>query len=206
MTKIANTRTAVTLTLAFMLMAYPATSGTDDHDVFTDDFSQPIEGLWEATVGTWSVNDGHLSQTGKGDASHYRMLANFPYSEGTVEVQGTPQAYNGIGFASIGIILRYVDQNNYLMFRYGSYGALNLYGAVPGDWGWGGVIFGRVIPQPGESHRLEAIMRNGVIGLSVDGVMLTIMRDPQGPVTGRAGLCTETHADFDDFRVVRTKA
>ena len=48
-------------------------------------------------------------------------------------------------------------------------------------------------------------MRNGVIGLSVDGVMLTIMRDPQGPVTGRAGLFTETRADFDDFRVVRTK-
>ena len=203
MTKIANTRTVATLILALVLLAYPATSGTDENDVFTDDFSQPIEGRWETISGEWEVSDGRLSQTDASGHTHRHMLADFPFSEGTVEVLATPQAYNGIGFASIGIILRYVDENNYLVFRYGSYGALNLDGTVPGDWD--NVIFGRVIPQPGESHRLKAIMRNGVIGLSADGVMLTIMRDPQGPVTGRAGVFTETRADFDDFRVVRTK-
>ena len=203
MTKIANTRTVATLILALVLLAYPATSGTDENDVFTDDFSQPIEGRWQTIEGEWEVSDGRLSQTNASGHTHRRILADFPFSEGTVEVQGTPQAYNDIGFASIGIILRYVDENNYLMFRYGSYGLLNLAGAVPGDWD--GVVFGRVIPQPGQSYRLKAIMRNGVIGLSADGVMLTIMRDPQGPVIGRAGVFTESRADFDDFRVVRTK-
>ena len=67
------------------------------------------------------------------------------------------------------------------------------------------MVFEKVIPQLGESYRLKAIMRNGVIGLNADGVMLTIMRDPQGPVIGRAGVFTESRADFDDFRVVRTK-
>ena len=67
------------------------------------------------------------------------------------------------------------------------------------------MVFGSVTPEPGETHRLKAVMENGMIGLSTDGVMHTIMHDPLGPEPGRAGVFTETRADFDDFRVVRTK-
>ena len=200
-------RTLVLLaaTVLALLLAAPRAEVAED-DVFTDDFSREVEGRWQAIHGEWAVSDGRMVQSDASDYSYRYALADFPFTEGTVEVVAVARKPNNLGFAAIGLVLRYADAKHYLVFRYGAYGGMGLEGKAPGDWG--GVSFGAATVKIGRPYRLKAIMRNGLIGLSVDGVMVSIVHDPlqdeDGPMAGRPGVYAEAHVEFDDFRVVRT--
>ena len=172
-----------------------------ENEVLTDDFSEEVAGRWEALHGEWTVKDGRMVHTHTESPDHDMLLAEFPFSEGMIEVTGIARKRGEkYPFASIGIVARHLDEKNRIYFRFGSYNAINVDGSAPG---FRKFSLGRGGPELDREYRLTVIVRNGVIGVCIDDRMIGVLRDPFAGKTGRVGLFTETGAEFDDVRITR---
>ena len=184
-----------------LISVLSAGASSAEESVFTDDFSKEVEGRWEAVNGEWVVRDGRLVHPDTSSYNHDCAVADFPLSEGMIEVVGVARGNNILDWASVGIALKYIDDENRLYFRYGSYNRLSTMWRVSGRSE--GLQLGRGGPELGRPYRLKAVMRNGLVGISLDGIMIVIFPDPLAGRSGRPGVFTESHAEFDNFRVVR---
>ncbi|MEA3400579.1 MAG: hypothetical protein U9R79_04970 [Armatimonadota bacterium] len=168
--------------------------------VFSDDFDEPLGERWQVVQGTWEVTEGELVHPDASGAPHARVLAGMAIREGVIEVDATPMEQNRYRFASVGLVGKYVDEEHQWWFRFGSYGAINIDGRMPGV---DKIQIGSVRPECGRTYRLKIVMRGGLVGVSVDGTTMAIFRDPFADLEGRPGVFTETHARFDNFTVTR---
>jgi hypothetical protein len=197
-------RIAVTTTFAAMALLalvagipWKATAA----DIFFDDFSTEVKGRWRPIQGEWLVKHGVMRHVGKDSPDHDMVLADFPYSEGMIEVKGIARKENSYGFGSLGIVVKHLDDQNFIYFRFGSYNQKNVDGHGPP--GWDKVVLGGGKPQIGRKYDLTVIVRNGLIYVCLDEVMIGVLRDPFSGRTGRPGIFTESGAEFDNFRVTR---
>jgi hypothetical protein len=182
-------------------------AAADAEATFEDDFSGGLAGTpaptgerWEVLQGDWEAKEGRLVHADASGYAHCRVVANFPIREGIVEVEAIPKEQNSQGFASVGLVGKYVDDQREWWFRYGSYRQINIDGHIPGI---DKISLGSVLPEPGRTYRLKLVMRGGLVGVCVDGTTIAIFRDPFGDLAGRPGVFTETHAEFRHFKVTR---
>jgi len=187
-----------------LLFAGLMVTGTDvfsaDPDVFEDDFSAEVEGRWERVAGDWRIENGKMTHHTPGHPGHGQLVADFPFREGMIEVTGVAIKENDYKFASLGLVIKHVDGRKRIWFRFGSYGAKNIDGSAPG---FTKVPLGVGKPQLGKEYRLSVIVRNGLIAVSIDDVIIGIARDPLAGETGRPGLFSESDVEYNDFRVTR---
>jgi len=169
-------------------------------DRLSDDFPIEIPGRWRRVGGPWAIKGGRAFHGTMKQANHDFLVADFPMSEGLIEVTGIAGKPNKLKFSSLGICIKYVDDAHRLYFRFGSYGRASVDSNVPG---FREVRLGRLAPTPDKEYRLTVAVRNGLIGVCIDDVMLCILRDPLAGRAGRPGLFTESGASYDDFRVTR---
>ena len=181
-----------------VLLASVRLAAAAEQVVMAEDFSGPLPAGWRALEGTWEVRDGQLVHPDASGAPHARLVAAAPIREGIIEVEATPIEENAYRFASVGLVGKYVDDQHEWWFRFGSYGAINIDGRIPGI---DKIPIGSVRPECGRTYRLKIVMQGGLVGVSVDGTMIGIFRDPFADLEGRPGVFTETHARFDNFRV-----
>lgn len=188
------------LTPCAIVLVLAGASGVAE-DVFVDTFTEPLAGRWEAVQGTWRVDQGRLVHPNIDFPDHDMLLAGFPFSEGKIEVTAIArEASAKYGFASIGLVARYLDEQKRIYFRFGSYNKVKVDGAAPGFMAFN---LGRGGPDLDRAYALTLVVRNGVIGVCVDDTMIGVLRDPLAGRTCRAGLFTETGATFDDVRITR---
>ena len=186
----------------FLLAALLGTASLSAaEEFFEDDFSEEVEGRWERIAGEWVVENGAMVHVQDYSAGHDRVVADFPFTEGAIEVKGVALATNLHRFASLGIVIKHLDEKSNIWFRFGSYGQKNVDGYGPS--GFDGVLFGSGKPELGRTYLLSVVVRNGIIGVCIDDVMFGIMADPFAGKAGRPGVFSESGAAFDEFRVTR---
>jgi hypothetical protein len=186
-----------------LCLALILASAASAEDRWTDDFSHDLGQRWRVGHGEWKVHDGVLLHVHKDSPAHDYIVADFPFSEGMIEVKGIARKKNSYQFASLGIVIKHIDDKNQLWFRFGSYNHKNLYG--PGLPAFQRASLGVGQPDLGRKYDLTVIVRNGLIGISIDDVMIGVLRDPYSGKPGRSGIFSESGAEFDDFRVTRWK-
>ena len=187
------------LLLATLLLAAAPSAAADD--TLTDDFSKVVPGRWRVVTGDWKVRGGVMAHTGKGNANHDRIIADFPFTEGMIEVTAVPRKNNRYKWASVGIVVKRLDKKSDIWFRFGSYGMINIDGYGPK--GFDRIALGKARPELNRKYRLAVIVRNGLIYVCVDDIMVGVVRDPFAGKAGRAGLFSESGSEFDDFKVTR---
>lgn len=190
-----------TFLVATLLLAVAASGAVAADEALTDDFSKVVPGRWKVVTGDWKVGGGVMAHTGKGNANHDRIIADFPFTEGTIEVTAVPRKKNRYKWASVGIVIKRLDEKRDIWFRFGSYGTINIDGHGPK--GFDRIELGRSRPELGRKYRLTVIVRNGLIYVCVDDIMIGVVRDPFAGKAGRAGLFSESGSEFDDFKVTR---
>jgi hypothetical protein len=118
-----------------------------------------------------------------------------------IEVKGIARKANSYRFASLGIVIKHVDDDNHLWFRFGSYNSKNVDGKAPD--GFDKVVLGVGQPDLNRKYDLTVIARNGLIFICIDDTMIGVLRDPLAGKAGRPGLFSESGVEYDDFRVTR---
>ena len=191
---------ALPVALMLVIRAAAADPASAAETTFADDFSSPVGDRWEAISGEWEVADGRLLHSSAEGAPHDRILAPFPLREGIIQVDAIPMQHNQYNFASVGLVGKYVDEDHQWWFRYGSYGRANIDGRIPRI---DRIPLGSAQPELGRRYRLKLVIRGGLVGVSVNGIMIAIVEDPFADSAGRPGVFTETHAEFDNFKVTR---
>ena len=182
-----------------VLLGVAASGAAAADDVLVDDFSKEVAGRWRVVSGEWKVRDGVMAHTARPFPHHDCIVADFPFTQGVIEVKAVPRKNNKYRFASVGIVIKRIDEKRAIWFRFGSYGLVN----IDGRGGFRRVNLGRAWTELNREYRLSVIVRNGLICVCVDGIMVGVIRDPLAGKAGRPGLFTESGAEFDDFRVTR---
>ena len=189
------------LATAFILCCLTAAWAVSAQDVMVDDFSKEVPGRWQPIQGEWKIRDGVMAHVEKKQPNHDRIIADFPFTEGMIEVKGVARKKNGDNWASLGVVIKHIDKKRNIWLRYGSYGRINIDGYGPP--GFDGIHLGEATPELGREYQLTVIVRGGLIYFCIDDTMIGIIRDPWPGKAGKPGLFTEAGAEFDDFRVTR---
>jgi len=169
-------------------------------EVFVDDFSKDSKARWIVVAGEWNWEEGALVHVHDDKANHDMIVADFPFEEGLIEARCVALKENEYKFGSVGLVVKHLDKERVIYFRYGSYGSKNVDGPS-----FQKVVLGSGKPELGREYRLSAVRKGGLIGVCIDDVMIGVARDPWPGQPGRAGLFTESGARFDDFKVTRWK-
>lgn len=156
---------------------------------------------WEPVGGDWQVEDGVYVQRDASSPDYRMSLFDAPWREGTLKMTATALERNDNGRvgASFGVVVKYIDEDNWCIARFGSYGSCNLLVNRPD--GKDRINLGGFSPQIGQSYRAGVILREGLLAIVREGVVLAIFEDPFPDQSGRPGLFTETHCAFDDVRI-----
>ena len=190
----------VLATLALFLVSGSRPPAVKATGTLSDNFDKEVPGRWRRVGGPWRIKGGKAVHGTTRKWNHDFLVADFPMSEGLIEVTGIAGKPNSQKFSSLGICIKYVDDAHRLYFRVGSHRRSSVDSNLPG---FRKVSLGRFTPTPGRQYRLTVAVRNGLIGVCIDDVMLCILRDPLAGKAGRPGLFTESGARYDDFRVTR---
>ena len=193
-------KTFVLSALALFLVSAGKPPAVKARGMLSDSFDKEAPGRWRRVGGPWRIKGGKAVHGATKKWNHDFLVADFPMSEGLIEVTGIAGKPNELKFSSLGICIKYVDDAHRLYFRFGSYGKAFVDSNLTG---FRKVSLGRLVPTPGREYRLTVVVRNGLIGVCIDDVMLSILRDPLAGKAGRPGLFTESGATYDDFRVTR---
>ncbi len=156
---------------------------------------------WEPIHGDWDVEDGAYVQHDASSPAYRYSVFDTALREGTLEATATPVApnFHGNVGASLGLMVKYLADDRWCAARFGSYGVLSLLIRDAGDKGR--ISLGHFRPEPGQSYRVRVIVRNGMLAIVREGLVVAILDDPFADEAGRPGLFTETHCRFDDFRI-----
>lgn len=185
---------------AAVFLAAGATALSAGPAVFEDDFDREVEGHWTRVAGDWRIQDGTMTHRTEGYPIHGQIVAEVPFTEGRIEAVGVARKANDYGFASLGLVIKYLDDQTRIWFRFGSYGSKNIDGLAPG---FDKIPLGGGMPEIGREYRLVVIVRNGLIAAFIDDVMVGVARDPLAGKAGRPGLFSEAGVEYHDFRVTR---
>lgn len=160
---------------------------------------------WEPVVGDWRVEDGVYLQTDASSPDYRFSLFDTPWREGSIEVSATALERNDHGNvgATFGLMVKYLDADRWCAIRFGSYGSCNLIVRSPEDKRRIGL--GSFSPEIDRTYRIGVILREGMLAVVRDGVVLAILDDPFPDTAARPGLFTETRATFDDVRLEVTE-
>ena len=156
---------------------------------------------WEPVQGEWRVEDGAYLQTDASTPAYRYCVLDTPLREGSIEVSATALERNDNGNvgASLGVVVKYIDEQNWCVARFGSYGGCSVLISEAGERRRIGL--GAFSPEVGRSYRVGAILSDGLLAIVREGVVIAIVEDPFAGQAGRAGLFTETRCSFDDVRI-----
>lgn len=160
------------------------------------------------------MKDGEFFTTPKsGDYQKSIVVANFLMKEGVIEADVHSVADRP---ASIGLVAKYIESPGdtdirleRCVFMRVAYWQLSIFNRWPPREE---VVLGSFSlydmdnrEEPPERVHLKMVIRNGTIGLYVDGVLRTIFRDPYPDQEGRPGLFSESTTFATSFKARRTK-
>ncbi|MEA3403134.1 MAG: hypothetical protein U9R79_17970 [Armatimonadota bacterium] len=186
-----------------MVLAAAAVCAAAGAEVIEQSFDDGDAARWEAVSGEWAVEDGAFVQTDASSPDYRFAVFDSQLTEGSIEVTATPleRNRNGNVGASFGLVVKYLDDGRWCAARFGSYGSCSL--LIRGPGAKGRVTFGHFEPEPGQDYRVRVILRDGMIAISREGLVIAILEDPFPDAPGRPGLFTETRCRFDDVRIER---
>ncbi|MGC9317237.1 MAG: hypothetical protein ACP5KN_04285 [Armatimonadota bacterium] len=186
-----------------MSLAAAAVCAAAGAEVIEERFDDGDASRWEPVHGDWVAQEGALVQTDASTPDYRFVLFDSALSEGSIEVTATPleRNLNGNVGASFGLVVKYLDDGRWCAARFGSYGSCSLLIRGPGESGR--VTVGHLQPEVGRQYRGRVILRDGMIAISREGLVIAILQDPFPDAPGRPGLFTETRCSFDDVRIER---
>ena len=175
--------------------------GADPYAVLFDDFSSGASG-WTAHSGSWSVISEEYRQTNL-TLTNYIAEANFPMKKGMFrfDARVTEKNTSIAPFGSFGAVWKYQNGSNFGRIRWGSYKSSEVwvkYGGAHYEIGLGGFQAEVDRPFTGEVYMIE-----GMVAVSVDGVVRCVSDDIAPSVSDGPGFYTESGCAFDDFFAVR---
>jgi len=191
--------------LCASLMALVMCAGACCAQVVEHDFDDGDVSAWEPIVGEWRAQDGRYLQSDASTPAYRYSVTGEPWAEGTIEADAVALEYNRNGNvgASFGLMVKFIDNETWCAARFGSYGGCSL--RVVGTPEPRGVKLGSFQPELGRSYHPKVILRNGLLALALDGVVIAILEHPLPDQAGRPGLFTETRCTFDNVRIDRVK-
>ena len=172
-------------------------------EIFRDDFSGEGALRWRAIagVGDWEVVDGKYVNTTEQPFTYRWTVADVAFTQGEVEVDALIGKEGLHGCTSMGIVAKYIDDDNYWRVQLGTYGRLNLRGKTNGE-AWSSYIR-RFRPEVGKPYHLRILWRAGDVGVYVNEKLISVVTDPFPNRAGKPGLYTATVIAYDNF-VVRS--
>ena len=190
----------VLLALAAAIMV---TSRLSAQVVVSDDFSKVNPGRYEVKSGDWKVVDGKYVHITEKPYGFRWVVADFPFTEGTVEVEAIPRKEGLHGSTSVGLVAKYVDDDNYWRVQFGTYGRLRVSGRVAGEgWGSDSRLYAMEVDK---TYKLSLVWRDAEVGVFVDRELVAVIADPFAGQAGKPGFFTETVAEFDNLTVRVTR-
>ena len=200
--------TMMTALAATLVLAAAAAAQQPAGDTFTATFDGPVGEEWfftETADTEWTVEDGKLFSTSQQLYWRRFAIARFPFTEGVVRFDGVVPdtaevSYRHLAFGPVG---KYIDGENYWFLRAGMYGGMAFQGVVNGEGfqhKFGGFLVNVNAPR---TH--EVVLRRGRVALFVDGVAVSIVRDPLGGREGFAGVYAGSQCKFDNFTITKTQ-
>ena len=141
----------------------------------------PTQVLWDIRRGN-AINEpyspvidqtnGNITMVPSGGSHQNFVLLDGPeFLNGTFEFVWTPSSTTQVGGAhpgtnhSIGFLLRYVDEDNFVMAQIGPTSQWH----VEGPGGWTGMVDGGVVFQTGQEYRIRVSIDGNQISVSIDG-------------------------------------
>jgi len=188
-------------TLLLALIVGMLGAGALQAEVIEQGFDDGRADRWDPLSGAWAVAEGAYVQADASSPAYRISLFDRPWRAGLLSVTATPLERNPNGNvgASFGVVVKRLAEDRWCIARFGSYGTCNLLISEPE--GRRAVQIGRFSPTPGQVYRVRVIVRDGMIAIARDGLVLAILQDPFPDDMGRPGLFTETRCRFDDVRI-----
>ncbi len=170
------------------LTALALYAGVYSAAVADDNFDDGDASAWEPLVGEWNADEGAYLQSDASTPAYKYSVTGEPWSEGAIEADATPLEFNRNGNvgASFGLMVKFIDGHTWCAARFGSYGGCSL--RVVGTPEPRGVKLGHFEPQVGRTYHPKVILRNGLLALALDGLVIAILEDPFPDQAGRPGL------------------
>ena len=163
---------------------------------FSDNFEKE-SGNWK-TNHNWEVKNGlcyHLYASSYGYALTYLEI-----TEGTIEVTattlGTTKYAKGGCF---GIMVRYIDVDNWCAVRCGEYGIMCLLTSIGGTIN--PTMLKQFTPVLNQKYKMRVVVREDKIIIFLDDIMCGIVEIPFPGQKGRVGLFATSKTCFDDFKI-----
>ena len=158
---------------------------------------------WEPITGEWSADEGTYLQSDASTPAYKYSVTGEPWNGGTIEADAVALEVNKHGNvgATFGLMVKLIDEETWCAARFGSYGGCSL--RVVGTPEPRGVKLGSFQPELGKTYHPKVILRNGLLALALDGLVIAILEDPFADQPGRPGLFTETRCEFDNVRIER---
>lgn len=176
-----------------------------EENVLIDNFTKEVPGRWTTARGeAWKIKDGVFSSVPKNGPYQTGMaVCDFPIIDGVIETVVHSRTDR---FGSVGIVGKYINNGKCWYVRF-AYWAVEL--VVPGGESFVITPFllcGNDEPEAVEKPvTLKLIIRDGRVGLYVDGVLYCVFADPLAGEAGKPGLYTESSAFAQSFKAKRTK-
>jgi hypothetical protein len=176
-----------------------------EENVLIDNFSKEVPGRWQTAMGTeWKINDGVFSSVPENGPYQKGMaVCDFPMVDGVIEAVVRSRTDR---FGSVGIVGKYINNGKCWYVRF-AYWAVEL--NVPGGESFVITPFllcGNDEPEAVEKPiTLKLVIKDGRVGLYVDGVLYCVFADPLAGEAGRPGLYTESSIFAQSFKARRTK-
>lgn len=161
-----------------------------------DDGAHPS--AWEAIEGDWEVMDGVYLQKTPGKAEYQYALVDVPFVPTLMAVEATPIEKNSYHFASFGFVLKYLDESNWAVIRFGSYGGVSALKMEAGKKTF--PRLGSMTTEVGRTYRLALATQGDRIAVFLDGQLQYVLSVPWPDQRGRVGLFTECACRFDNFQ------
>ncbi len=171
--------------------------------VIEHNFDDGDVSAWEPINGEWAAHEGTYLQSDASTPAYKYSVTGEPWSEGAIEADAVALEVNKHGNvgATFGLMVKLIDEETWCAARFGSYGGCSL--RVVGTPEPRGVKLGSFQPELGKTYHPKVVLRNGLLALALDGLVIAILEDPFAGQAGRPGLFTETRCEFDNVRIER---
>ena len=176
-------------------------------DILSDDFSVEVPGRWTTTMGAaWQVRDGELVTEPKtGKYQKAMAVVDLPMKEGVVEVVIRSKHERS---ASVGIVGKFISGKKCLYMRIAYWKAM-VSDHCPGDEIANIGPFSLYNPEhkgaEGTPVHLKMVIRDGKIGVYIEGLLRCVLKDPYPDQAGRPGVYSESSSYVSSFTARRTK-
>ncbi|MFA7184734.1 MAG: VCBS repeat-containing protein, partial [Victivallales bacterium] len=165
--------------------------------------NEPLEKL-QLLNGEWTHKLGKLIQNKKEEGYYLALCRNYISDDVEISVKGMAVSENQFKYGCIGIVCKFIDQNNYIAARFGAYGKLSILILKNGRKKI--IKLNTLKLKLGKIYKCKVILSNGLLIVKINDTPLGVVKDPFAGKSGLPGLMAMSQAAFSSISISTAKA